>query len=302
LKQLKQLGVSGRSAGKVGDPEAQFLLGSCYGMGALEAPIDHRRAFQWYFQASKYGHAEATYRTAVCYELGIGTEKNGDCAGIFYRKGAHMGHIPSMYKLGIILLQGYCDQPIAKKEAVIWLQRAVSEASAQQSSSTTATPMNSPPNLQPFLIPDPKYAVNVLLKEAAQLGHAPSQNKLGEYYEVGYHCPEDETMSIYWYTLAARQDFPEACLGLSGWYLTGSLKSNILAQSDKEAYLWAARAASLAIDLEPRIVLAKAYYTLGMYYENGIGVVKSTETATRYFKRAAHLGHSDALKKYHERK
>ncbi|KAL7313073.1 hypothetical protein PS15m_006860 [Mucor circinelloides] len=82
------------------------------------------------------------------------------------------------------------------------------------------------------MIPDPKYAIK-LLHNAARLGYAPSQSKLGECYECGYYfCPEDESQSIYWYSLAAQQDYPEACLALSGWYLTESLKTKLIAQSD----------------------------------------------------------------------
>jgi TPR repeat protein len=316
-KLLKQLAHTSQVAGKGAEAEAQFLLGSCYGMGALGWPINHRRAFQWYFQASKYGHVEATYRTAVCYELGIGTPKDGNCALIFYRKAANLMHVPSMYKLGVILMRGYCHQLVSRREAVIWLQRAAGTALAplapgdDESKATTIGSHKGiamPQALHALaivhltrecegtsMITDFKYALK-LLHNAARLGYAPSQFKLGECYECGYFCPEDEAQSIYWYTLAAQQDYAEACLALSGWYLTGSLKTNMLMQSDQEAYLWARKSAKLAKYMQLKTLAAKAYYTLGVYSENGIGVPKSIDMANKWFKKAAQYGHTDALK------
>lgn len=316
-KLLKQLAHASQVAGKGAEAEAQFLLGSCYGMGALGWPINHRRAFQWYFQASKYGHAEATYRTAVCYELGIGTPKDGNCALTFYRKAAHLMHVPSMYKLGVILMRGYCHQPVSRREAVVWLQRAAGTALAplapgeDESNATTIgghKGIAMPQALHALaivhltreceetsMITDVKFAIK-LLHNAARLGYAPSQSKLGECYECGHFCPEDEAQSIYWYTFAAQQDYAEACLALSGWYLTGSLKANILMQSDQQAYLWARKAAKLAKHMQRKSLAAKAYYTLGIYSENGIGVPKSIDMANKWFKKAAQYGHTDALK------
>ncbi|GAN06145.1 HCP-like protein [Mucor ambiguus] len=315
-KLLKQLAHSNKGAGQGAEAEAQFLLGNCYGIGALGWPLNHKRAFQWYLQASKYGHPEATYRTAVCYEIGIGTSKDGSCALTFYRKAAHLMHVPAMYKLGVILMRGYCDHPISRREAVVWLQRAACTAIAplgptEKSKATTIgghAGIALPHALHALaivhltrecertsMIPDPKYAIK-LLHNAARLGYAPSQSKLGECYECGYFCPEDESQSIYWYSLAAQQDYPEACLALSGWYLTGSLQTKLIAQSDQEAYLWARKAAKLSKHIQPKSLTAKAYYTLGIYHQHGIGTPKSVDIANKWYKKAAYYGHPEAIK------
>jgi TPR repeat protein len=311
---LKQLANSSQNAGQSGEAEAQFLLGSCYGMGALGWPINHYRAFQWYNQASKQSHPEATYRTAVCYELGIGTEKDDDRAIVYYRKAAHLLHVPSMYKLGVILFRGYCSCPVSKREAVVWLKKAATTAMAPLVPGEDGTTIGGGGVALPHalhalaivqltrecedtsMIPDDAYAIK-LLHNAARLGYAPSQSKLGECYECGHFCPEDEAQSIYWYTLAAKQNYPEACLALSGWYLTGSLKTDTLMQSDTQAYLWARKAASLAKRVHKfKSLTAKAYYTLGMYHENGIGVQKSSEVSMKWHKKAAQYGHPEAIK------
>ncbi|KAI8341616.1 hypothetical protein EDC96DRAFT_522625 [Choanephora cucurbitarum] len=304
---LKQLACGSNSMGERAESEAQFLLGNCYGMGALGWPINHKRAFQWYFQASKYGHPEAIYRAAVCYELGIGTHKDCLRAFKFYKKAANLSHVPSMYKLGVILLRGYYGQPPSKREGINWLQRAACipvQPGDNPSRKTTALPhalhtlalIHLTKECQDTsVLPDPMYAIQ-LLREAAQLGYGPSQAKLGECYECGRPCQEDEAQSIYWYTLAAQQDEPEACLALSSWYLTGALKTGLLVQSDEQAYLWARKAAKLTQRHFSKTVAAKAYFTLGVYHQNGIGAVKSLTLANKWYKKAAQYGHPEALK------
>ncbi|KAJ2406908.1 hypothetical protein GGI10_005089, partial [Coemansia sp. RSA 2530] len=56
--------------------EAQFFLGSVYSQGIYGVVKDDVKAFSYYQQASKAQHAEANYRTAVCYEMGVGTRKD----------------------------------------------------------------------------------------------------------------------------------------------------------------------------------------------------------------------------------
>ncbi|KAI8989553.1 hypothetical protein BDB01DRAFT_718384 [Pilobolus umbonatus] len=308
---LKHLATSSQNVGESGVAEAQYILGNCYGTAALGWPVDHSSAFQWYVQAAKHQHPEALYRAGVCCELGIGTEKDGARAISYFRKGAYLLHVPSMYKLGVIMLRGYCGNAISKRESIIWLQRAamtpsISDAGVDLNLIGTDSEAALPHALHALamvhlnkecentsLIPDTVYAIK-LLHKAAKRRYAPSLSKLGECYEYGHFCPEDEKRSIYYYTLAAQQNYPEAALALSGWYLTGSLKTKVLQQSDREAYLWAYKAAHLAKDIQPKSIAAKAYFTLGIFYENGIGITASIDIASRWYRKASRLGHVNA--------
>ena len=340
---LKRLATTGQTLGQCGDSEAQFLLAECHGMGALGLRVDHERAFRWYIQASKQNHAEATYRAAVCHELGIGTNVNGDRAVAFYRKGAHLSHVASMYKLGMILLRGYCYQAPMGREAVSWLQRAAAATTAAAKSELEVERRRAVPHAlhalamiqltgelegeSTSLIADPAYAIE-LLHEAAQLGYRPSQLKLGALYEHGMFVEIHDQRSIYWYTRACspRQQVGhpptsplqnvasssiEGALALSTWYLTGS--TGLLAQSDREAYLWARKAASLArrgayaakhdfrVDNDDddynEVAAAKAYYMVGVYMERGIGLAgPCPQESEKWYQAAAALGHQDALR------
>ncbi|PFH47183.1 hypothetical protein AMATHDRAFT_152783 [Amanita thiersii Skay4041] len=277
-----------------GDPydEAQFFLANCYGTGALGLQVDHERAYHLYLQAAKQNHAAATYRVAVCNEIGAGTRREPPRAAAFYRKAASLGDTAAMYKLGMILLHSSLGEQKNPKEAINWLKRAAEQADEENPHSLHELGLLYE-QVDSQLVPyDPAYAKS-LFTQAAQLGYTASQYKLGQCYEYGaLTCPIDPKRSIAWYTKAAEKGDAEAELALSGWYLTGS--EGVLKQSDSEAYLWARRAANKG--------LSKAEYAVGYYAEVGIGVKQDIEFAKRWYMRAAAQGNKRAMSRLTEMK
>ncbi|KAF9472601.1 HCP-like protein, partial [Pholiota conissans] len=287
LKVIRRLATQGEAY-----DEAQFFLANCYGTGALGLQVDHERAYHLYLQAAKQNHAAASYRVAVCNEIGAGTKKEPARAAAFYRKAASLGDTPGMFKLGMVLLHGTLEQQPNSREAISWLKRAAEQADEENPHALHElallyeNPSDTP-------VPhDPAYAKS-LLTQAAQLGYTPSQYKLGQCYEYGsLTCPVDPRRSIAWYTKAAEKGDSEAELALSGWYLTGS--EGVLKQSDSEAYLWARRAANKG--------LSKAEYAVGYYAEVGIGIKQDVEFAKRWYMRAAAQGNKRAMNRLTEMK
>ncbi|KAG6845030.1 hypothetical protein H0H87_001367 [Tephrocybe sp. NHM501043] len=272
--------------------EAQFFLANCYGTGALGLQVDHERAYHLYLQAAKQNHAAASYRVAVCNEIGAGTRREPPRAAAFYRKAASLGDTPAMYKLGMILLSGLLGEQKNPREAINWLKRAAEQADVENPHALHELALlHEVPNstLVPY---DPAYARS-LFTQAAQLGYTPSQFKLGQCFEYGtLSFPVDPRRSIAWYTKAAEKGDSEAELALSGWYLTGS--EGVLKQSDSEAYLWARRAANKG--------LSKAEYAVGYYAEVGIGIKQDIEFAKRWYMRAAAQGNKRAMNRLTEMK
>lgn len=257
--------------------EAQFFLANCFGTGSLGLQVDHERAYHLYLQAAKQNHAAASYRVAVCNEIGAGTRRDPQRASAFYRKAASLGDTAAMYKLGMILLLGSLGEQKNPREAINWLKRAAEQADEENPHALHELAMlHEMPNSQ-LVIHDPAYAKS-LYEQAARLGYTQSQYKLGQCYEYGtLTCPVDPRRSIAWYTKAAEKGDAEAELALSGWYLTGS--EGVLKQSDSEAYLWARKAANKG--------LSKAEYAVGYYAEVGIGIKQDIEFAKRWYMRAA---------------
>lgn len=281
VKLIKRLATQGVGLGKPAYADAQFFLANCLGNGSLGLSVDHEKAYNLYVQASKQNHSSATYRTAVCNEVGAGTRRDHARAVLFYRKASALGDTAGMYKLGMILLNGLLGQGKNQKEAFAWLKRAAAQADEDNPHALhelgllyEKSPTSSSNGIVNF---DPAQA-RELFTQAAQFGYPPSQFKLGSCYEYGsLTCPVDPRRSIAWYTRAAERGDAESELALSGWYLTGS--EGVLKQSDSEAYLWARRAANKG--------LPKAEYAVGYYCEVGIGVKGDSEEAKRWYMRAA---------------
>jgi TPR repeat protein len=292
LKWIKRLSSQGIGLGKGAYPEAQFFLANCYNNGSLGLPVDHDKAFNLYVQASKQSHPAATYRTGVCYELGAGTKRDPHRALQFFRKASALGDTAAMFKVGMVLLKGGLSQQPNPREGITWLKRAAAAADAENPHSLHELASCYEKGGIPSIIVDHAYA-RELYTQAAQLGYAHSQFKMGVCYEQGLlTCPVDPRRSIAWFTKGAEQGDPECELALSGWYLTGS--EGVLQQSDSEAYLWARRAADRA--------LSKAEYAVGYYTEVGIGTDQNPEEARRWYMRAAAQGNKRAVQRLQELK
>ena len=203
--------------------DAQFFLANLYGTGQLGLQVDHEKAYYLYLMASKLNHPAATYRSAVCNEIGAGTKKDANRAVLFYRKAAALGDTAAMYKLSMTLLMGLIGQPRNPREAIVWLRRAASQADEDNPHALHELALlYERPNNGGVVQQDPNMA-RELFMQSAQLGYAPSQFKLGACHEFGtLGCPIDPRKSIAWYTRAAEKGDNEAELALSGWYLTGS--------------------------------------------------------------------------------
>ena len=272
LRVIKRLATQGQPY-----DDAQFFLANCYGTGMLGLQVDHEKAYHLYLQAAKQNHAAATYRVAVCNEIGVGTRKEPPRASAFYRKAASLGDTAAMYKLGMILLQGSLGEGKNPREAVGWLRRAAEQADVENPHALHELALLHESTTGQVVPHDPLQAKEYFSR-AAYLGYTQAQHKLGQCYEFGsLGCPVDPRRSIAWYTKAAEKGNAEAELALSGWYLTGN--EGVLKQSDSEAYLWARRAANKG--------LAKAEYAVGYYAEVGIGIKQDIEFAKRWYMRAA---------------
>lgn len=284
IKTIKKL-----TTHKIGYADAQFFLANCYGGGLHDLKPDSEKAFSLYLQGSKQNHPESCYRVAVCYELGMGTKKDYRYAIQLYRKAANLTDPSGMYKLGLILLNGLIGQSKNPREAISWFLRAAQNADHDHPQPLHELALAYEQEENPILsvIPDVNYS-RELYSQAAQLGYAPSQFKLGLAYENGHlNCPMDPRRSIAWYSRAAEQNDPNAEIALSGWYLTGA--ENVLIQNDKEAYLWARKAADRG--------LAKAEYAVGYYNETGVGVVHNIEEAKQWYTRASNHGDPKAAQR-----
>ena len=259
-------------------PFAQYYLADGYASGLFnKGREDWDRAFPLFLAASKHGHAEAGYRTALCYEFGWGSRVDASKAIQFYQHAASKNHPGAMLRLGRACLTGEMGLGQRYREGVRWLTRASESADHQYNQAPFDLGSLYETGFGADVFKDESYAAQLFTK-AADLGHVEANHRLGEAYEYGQlNCPKDPALSIHFYTGAAEQGHGPSQMALCAWYMVGV--ENVLEKDESEAYEWARRAAGQG--------MAKAQYTVGYFTEMGIGCRRDPLEANVWYVRAA---------------
>lgn len=266
--------------------EAQYLLGDAYSSGAF-GKVDNKEAFLLFLLAAKHGHAECAFRTAHCYEEGLGTGRDARKGVEFLKLAASKNHPAAMYKLGMYSFytrMGMPDDIATKKMGIKWLERALNVATELTAAAPYELGRIYQEGFLDILLKDEKYALE-LYAQAAALGHNESAAILGRCYEIGDIVPQEPNLSIHYYTMAALGGHAELMLAMCAWYLVGS--EPYLPKDDEEAFEWAKRAAQYG--------LAKAQFAVANFYDKGIGCMKNTAEAQDWYRKAAENGEEKAL-------
>ncbi|KAF2155732.1 HCP-like protein [Myriangium duriaei CBS 260.36] len=268
-----------------GYPFAQYYLADGYASGFFNKDkIDYDKAFPLFIAASKHGHAEASYRAALCYEFGWGTAKSYPKAAQYHRNAASKGHPGAAVRLGLACLKGDMGLGVRYREGVKWLKRAQEGADAQYNSGPFELGLLHVEGCGDDIFKDEAYAAQ-LFTQSAELGHAESNYRMGQAYELGLlGCPKDAALSVHFYNGAATAGVAPAMLALCAWYMVGA--EPVLEKDECEAYEWAKRAAELGFD--------KAEYALAYFTEMGIGCRRDPLEANMWYVRAAEKGNETA--------
>jgi TPR repeat protein len=223
-------------------PFAQYYLADGYASGLFNnGKPDNDRAFPLFVAASKHGHAEAGYRTALCYEYGWGTRSDPQKAVQFYRQSASKKHPGAMERLGRACLAGELGLGNRYREGVKWLKRAAESADFQYNSAPYELGLLHEKGYGEDLFRDESYAAQLFV-QSAELGHAEANYRLGDAYEHGkLNCPRDPALSVHYYNGAAQREHPLAMMALCAWYMVGA--EPVLEKDEAEAYEWAKKAA-----------------------------------------------------------
>lgn len=120
----------------------------------------------------------------------------------------------------------------------------------------------------------------LLLLKASHEGDAESQRLLGDFYDKGITVPKDKNEAIKWYSKAAKQKNPEACLNMALAYKNGKHKP----QNYSKCVQY----------LNDCQELPQAKYHLGICYLNGLGVEQDAEAALSLISMAASSKSNDA--------
>ncbi|CEP60267.1 tetratricopeptide repeat protein LALA0_S01e06810g [Lachancea lanzarotensis] len=279
---LKKLSVKGYA-------DAQYLLGDAYSSGAF-GKINNKDAFVLFQSAAKHGHVESAFRTAYCFEEGLGTTRDSRKAVEFLKFAASRNHPSAMFKLGLFSFHGrmgLSNDISTKQNGIKWLSRAAARANELTNAAPYELAKIYKDGFLDIIIPDVKYAMELYI-QAASLKHAQSSTALGKIYESGNEVvPPDTSLSVHYYTQAALLGEPHAMLGLCAWYLMGA--EPVLEKDEREAFQWALKAANLG--------LPKARFTVGYFYEKGKGCEADPAKAQHWYELAAKGGDERAANK-----
>ncbi len=173
-------------------PFAQYYLADGYASGLFnKGKEDWEHAFPLFLAASKHGHAEAGYRTALCYEFGWGSRVDAAKAVQFYQHAASKNHPGAMLRLGRACLTGDMGLTKRYREGVRWLKRGAESADFQYNQAPYDLGCLHETGFGPDVFKDESYAAQLYTK-AADLGHVEANYRLGEAYEYGQlRCPKD---------------------------------------------------------------------------------------------------------------
>ncbi|KAF3985632.1 hypothetical protein FT662_05025 [Candidozyma haemuli var. vulneris] len=266
--------------------DAQYLLGDAYSSGAF-GKVDNKEAFSLFLAAAKHGHTESAFRTAHCYEDGLGTGHDARKGIDFLKMAASKNHPAAMYKLGVYCFygrMGVSQNVDTKKAGIKWLERAANVATELTAAAPYELGKIYYEGFLDILIADKMYALK-LFSDAAALGHVEAAAILGHHYEIGEVVDADAQLSINYYTNAAVAGHPKSMLSICAWYLVGS--EPFLPKDEDEAFEWAKRAAAAG--------LAKAQFALANFYDKGIGCEKNLKEAQEWYTKAAENGETKAL-------
>lgn len=223
-------------------PFAQYYLGDGYASGLFnKGKPDLERSFPLFVAASKHGHAEASYRAALCYEFGWGCNKSYPKAVQFFRAAASKNHPGAAGRLGRACLVGDMGMERRPREGLRWLKRAAESADAQFNSAPYELGQLHENGYGDDVFKDEAYAAQ-LFTQSADLGHPEASLRMGQAYEHGLlSCPRDPALSVHFYNGAAQAGVPEAMMALCAWYFVGA--EPVLEKDENEAYEWSKRAA-----------------------------------------------------------
>ena len=270
-----------------GHPEATFIRSKWVEFGKFGRRQDKKEAYSGYTLAAQQGWGRADYRIGMLYENSNDMEN----AMRHYNLGLAAKDSAASYRLGMISLMGQRGQAKDLPRGLDLIHSAADNADEDAPQGAFVYGMLIARDLPDVSVPDGVLPYDVTMakqyiEKAAYLGFAKAQLKMGQAYELcQLGCDFNPALSLHYYGLAARQGQPEACLGVSRWFLFGYEAT--FAKNEQLAFKYAQQAA--------KAKLPTGEFAMGYYYEIGIFVDKDLREAKRWYELAAEHGNKDAV-------
>ena len=255
-------------AAEFGSADASIALGKLY--AEVSSPLYNKAlTFEYFSRAVSQG--KGYYYLGLCYNSGVGCEKDKEMAAKTFREGADRGEVDCLCALGICYEFGIgCD---VDYEAAVELY---TKAAAYDH----ATAINNLGGCYYYGhgVESDKSRATELFVRAAALGSSNAECRLGISCETGDGCPQDTAAAFAHYERAARDNNPIALYRMALCYDRGVGVD----QNFAGAFSYYSRAAKAGYAL--------AMHEAGMMLKSGRGTKKDANEAFGWFLKAAEAG------------
>lgn len=187
---------------KLGDPQAQYRLGTLYAQGG-EVPQNWERAAALYAQAAEQGNAAAQHSLGLCYAYGRGVPRDWVRAFRLYTQAAEQDYAAAQKELGVCYAKG---RGVSQdwSQAADWYRRAAENGNAQAQYNLAQRYYRGEGVERSLTLAAEWYG------KAARQGYGWAQYRLGKCYARGDGVSLDWREALYWYEQAAEQGVQEA--------------------------------------------------------------------------------------------
>ncbi|KAK7097333.1 DAP3-binding cell death enhancer 1-like [Littorina saxatilis] len=182
---------------------------SAASQGHMTVAVEHLRL------ACRLGHAPAYFNLAVCYEMGLGMEKDKEQAAAYYRMAADVGHVQSIFNLALMTLKGEGGVVKDREEALQLLKRAAHHGLAQAQTYLGVYYTEDEDNQQDFA------QAASFFQAAADQNDAEGQYFLGICQENGWGVESDDEEAARLYSAAAELGHDGAMYNIAAFHEYG---------------------------------------------------------------------------------
>ena len=202
-----------------GNANSQAHMGFICMNGLYGRRVDTDMAYMWFKESANKGNKFGLMGLAVCYEDGIGVEKNEKKALEYYTRSCQLNNPDAYLRLGDCYYKGLLGLEKNEREAVICWKRA-----AELGGSLGQYKYGICYQIGMGLKQDNKKAFDWIKKSAKQ-GNAEAQYKLGCYYLDGVGTSPNSKAAYRWLLKAKKQGNKEAINMLEQhYYADGNYK------------------------------------------------------------------------------
>ncbi|KAI9244149.1 hypothetical protein EDC94DRAFT_24790 [Helicostylum pulchrum] len=268
-------------------------------VGSQYKKVNHAKAFKCFQQAAKFGSTEAHYELAEYWK----DRKEYKKALSSYKFAASKNHILALYKLANVMLRGLMNQEKDAHQGLIFLKKAADSNKPESARSAydlaciysndfESIDLNKAGLITPTVTSQTCNLAVQYYKKADDLGLSLATYRLGYIYQYGHvNTVVDLPQAFKYYLKAAEKKHEGAMLEIAKFYKEGI--PGFLNPHHTIAHEWCTRAAADGNQV--------AEFTLGIYFEYGIGVYPDHAQALSWYHKAASKGYNPAKDKLSNR-